>query len=39
MNKEDIKKIIVAFGGYAHGTVKKLGEITEDELDNSANDK
>jgi hypothetical protein len=39
LNKEDIKRLILAFGGYAHGTVKKLGEITEDELDNSANDK
>jgi hypothetical protein len=39
MNKEDIKKIIVAFGGYAHGTKHKLGEITATELDNPENDK
>lgn len=39
MNKDDVKKIIVAFGGYAHGTKHKLGEITETELDNPENDK
>ena len=39
MNKEDVKKIIVAFGGYAHGTKHKLGEITATELDNPENDK
>jgi hypothetical protein len=39
LNKEDVKRLIFAFGGYAHGTVKKLGEITEVELNNSANDK
>lgn len=39
MNKDDVKKIIVAFGGYAHGTKHKLGGITETELDNPENDK
>ena len=33
LNKKDIKKMILDYGGYAHGTVKKLGRITETDLD------
>jgi len=39
LNKDDIKKLILSYGGYAHGTVQKLGKITEFELSNTANDK
>ena len=39
LNKDDIKKLILSYGGYAHGTVQKLGKITEIELSNIANDK
>ena len=39
LNKDDIKKLILSYGGYAHGTVQKLGKITEIELSNLANDK
>lgn len=28
VSKEDIKKFVVSFGGYAHGTIKKHGKIT-----------
>ena len=31
--------MIYKHGGYAHGTVQKLGKITEDDLDNQENDK
>ena len=31
--KEDIKKIVVSFGGYAHGTIKEHGKITIESLD------
>jgi hypothetical protein len=37
--KEDIKKIIVSFGGYAHGTIKEHGKITIDSLNNEKNTK
>lgn len=30
--KSDIKKIILSFGGYAHGTIKEHGAITMDSL-------
>jgi hypothetical protein len=30
--KEDIKKIIVSYGGYAHGTIKEHGTITINSL-------
>ena len=30
--KEEIKKIIVLYGGYAHGTIKEHGSITLDSL-------
>lgn len=39
LNKTDMKKIIFKYGGYAHGTIQKLGVITEDDLENQSNDK
>ena len=39
LNKTDMKKMILNYGGYAHGTIQKLGPITEDDLNNTANDK
>jgi len=39
LNKTNIKKIILKYGSYAHGTKTKLGEITEEELENKSNDK
>jgi hypothetical protein len=39
LNKADMKKIILKYGGYAHGTIQKLGAITEADLENPANDK
>jgi hypothetical protein len=39
LNKIDMKNVIVKYGGYAHGTKKKLGEITKDDLDNVLNNK
>lgn len=38
LNKTDIKQVILQYGGYAHGTIKKLGIITQADLD-SASDK
>jgi len=39
LTKADIKKLIFKYGGYAHGTIHKLGEITESDLENPMNDK
>lgn len=39
LNKLNIKKIILKYGGYAHGTKQKLGEITENDLENPINNK
>lgn len=39
LNKKELKDLIYKYGGYAHGTVQKLGKITEDDLDNQENDK
>lgn len=39
LNKKDIKPIILKHGGYAHGTVQKLGPITQEDLENELNDK
>ena len=39
LTKEDIKNIIVKYGSYAHGTIKKLGIITIDDLGNESNTK
>lgn len=37
LNKLNMKKLILKFGGYAHGTVKKLGKITAKDLGNKNN--
>ena len=39
LNKNDIKKIIINYGHYAHGTIQKLGKITQDDLNDITNDK
>ena len=37
--KTDIKKIIMSYGGYAHGTVKEHGQITLESLNDDGNKK
>jgi hypothetical protein len=37
--KNDMINIIATYGGYAHGTIKKLGEITIDDLKDEKNKK
>lgn len=39
LSKNDIKPLIIKYGGYAHGTISKLGKITQNDLDNISNDK
>jgi hypothetical protein len=39
LNKKQLRQIIYRYGGYAHGTVKKLGRITIDDLEDSLNNK
>lgn len=39
LNKENIKPLIVEYGGYAHGTIGELGKITMDDLNDSDNPK
>ena len=39
LDKIDMKKMIFKYGYYAHGTIKKLGIITEEELENPTNNK
>lgn len=39
LKKKDLKQLIKNFGSYAHGTVQKLGPITEKDLDNPKNNK
>lgn len=39
ISKENIKPLIVKYGGYAHGTTGTLGEITLDDLNNTDNSK
>ena len=39
LNKENIKPLIIKYGGYAHGTIEKLGEITMDDLNDTNNPK
>jgi hypothetical protein len=39
LNKEEIKKLIIKYGSYAHGTIKKLGKISKNDLDKHNNDK
>jgi hypothetical protein len=37
LNKENIKSIILKYGGYAHGTIGELGKITKEDLDDVKN--
>jgi hypothetical protein len=39
LNKSELKALILKYGGYAHGTVQKLGRITKKCLENPENDK
>ena len=39
LNKIYMKNIILKYGSYAHGTIKKLGSITTKDLNNPKNDK
>ena len=39
LNKNELKGIILKYGGYAHGTIHKLGQITQPDLDDISNDK
>jgi len=39
LNKKDMKEMILKYGGYAHGTVQKLGVITAEDLNSVTNDK
>ena len=39
LTKEQIRPLLLQFGGYAHGTIAKLGPITMEELQNTSNDK
>jgi hypothetical protein len=39
LNKANIKNLILKYGGYAHGTIQKLGEIKKEHLENETNDK
>lgn len=39
LNKENIKPLVVKYGGYAHGTLGELGEITIDDLNVISNPK
>jgi hypothetical protein len=39
LKKDDIKSFILKYGSYAHGTKKKLGPITQEDLDDTANNK
>jgi len=39
LTKADIRILIFKYGGYAHGTKQKLGEIVREELENPTNDK
>ena len=37
--KHDMKPLILKYGGYAHGTIQKLGPITKEDLNDGTNDK
>jgi len=37
LKKEDIKKLIIKYGSYAHGTIKKLGQICKQDVDKTDN--
>ena len=39
MKKEDVQDVILHHGGYAHGTIKKLGPITSQDLEDKTNKK
>ena len=39
LNKNDMKSLLLKYGSYAHGSIKKLGPITEDELNDVNNKK
>jgi hypothetical protein len=39
LNKDQLKPIIIKYGGYAHGTIGELGEITLDDLNDLNNPK
>jgi len=39
LKKENIKPLILKYGGYAHGTIRKLGEITIEDLNDTDNQK
>lgn len=39
MNKENVKPLILKYGGYAHGTIGELGEITIEDLNDTNNQK
>ena len=39
LNKGDMRRMELLHGGYAHGTITKLGKITEEDLNNAENDK
>lgn len=39
LNKKNIIPLIFKYGGYAHGTIQKLGPITEEDLEDTQNDK
>jgi len=34
--KEELNKLLVSYGSYAHGTIKELGKITEESLVNTS---
>ena len=37
VSKEDLKQIILEYGSYAHGTIKKNGKITIESLNDETN--
>jgi hypothetical protein len=39
LKKSELKYVILNYGGYAHGTMKKLGPVSEEDLENEMNDK
>jgi hypothetical protein len=39
LNKENIKQLIVKYGGYAHGTIGELGQISNENLNDPNNQK
>jgi hypothetical protein len=39
LTKEDMKKLLLKYGSYAHGTFAKLGKIEMKDLDNNNNSK